>query len=359
MENRTLITLFALMLALPAGMAATAPDPAVSPPEGAGNLDPWLDASGDTMYGDLVVGEHRLLFESGSLRSDAGELIFNGLALCSVGRLACRGADGAEGAAGPQGPPGETGPVGPQGEQGAPGVQGPAGPQGEAGPTGPQGAQGEIGAQGSAGEAGPVGPQGATGPQGLAGPQGAMGAEGPIGPQGPEGPMGATGATGPQGIAGPTGPQGATGPTGAQGPAGLQGASGVVFMNFAAGSVPALTTTTSFSSARVTATVAAGQRVLITTSAAMGAGSTAATGLDIFPCYRLVGATGAPTTLAGGMFALTAPANQRHTYSTTGVASGLAAGNYEFGMCARASTPSQWSNNEWSYTSVLVATVQA
>jgi hypothetical protein len=50
------------------------------------------------------------------------------------------------GPAGPAGPPGEVGPAGPPGEVGPAGPQGPAGPAGPQGPAGPPGPQGPSGA---------------------------------------------------------------------------------------------------------------------------------------------------------------------------------------------------------------------
>jgi hypothetical protein len=60
---------------------------------------------------------------------------------------------------------------------------------------------GEVGPAGPAGPQGPAGPSGEVGPAGEAGPPGPAGPQGPAGPPGPQGPSGA-GATGIFGILG-------------------------------------------------------------------------------------------------------------------------------------------------------------
>ncbi|HUR68391.1 MAG TPA: hypothetical protein VM370_04035 [Candidatus Thermoplasmatota archaeon] len=124
---------------------ADAPDlaPAIQPPPGAGAQDPWLDARGDALAGDLDVGAHSLVLGDTPLSSPApGVLRFGASDVC------LDGAGGCVGPAGPAGPAGEPGPMGPQG---------PAGVDGAIGPAGPEGAQGAAGPQG---EIGPEGPQG-------------------------------------------------------------------------------------------------------------------------------------------------------------------------------------------------------
>jgi hypothetical protein len=284
--------LIALALLIPLGIpsqAATLP----TPPPGAGSNDPWLDAAGDTLFGDLTLGSNALVFDTGVLEAAPAGLAFNGAALCVEADEDCRGADGAPG------PQGEPGPIGPQGEVG------PQGPIGESGPAGP------------AGEPGPIGPQGEVGAQGPAGAQGLPGPPGPAGPVGPAGP------------------------------------SGVVQMAWGSGGSTTPTSTTNWISTRATAPIASGQKALITVSTALGAGATPANNLNVYPCYRLSGAITTPTTLGGGIFGLSSPANTRSTVTVTGVAAGLAAGTYEFGMCG-SSTSAAWTNNEWGYVTVLV-----
>jgi len=223
--------------------------------------------------------------------------------------------------------------------------------------TGPQGVQGDTGLQGPQGDTGPQGPQGdpgsqgTQGPQGDPGPQGIQGLQGNQGVQGNQGNTGNTGAPGAPGAPGANGSDGAQGPQGPQGPA---GGTGITQMISAAGSGPTVTTTRAFLSPTATVAVAAGQNVLINVTQSFGAGSTAATSLNIYPCYRVSGSTALPTTISLGIFGLTAAANQRLAFSITGVASGLTAGNYTVGMCG-SSTSTNWTNGEWGYVSALVS----
>ncbi len=242
---------------------------------------------------------------------------------------------------------------GPQGPPGAQGIQGPQGPAGAMGATGPQGA---AGPQGPQGPAGPQGPTGATGPQGPAGPQGNPGPAGPAGATGatgPQGPAGPVGATGPQGPAGPTGATGATGPAGpagATGPAGPQGPSGVVGQGFASGFATAPTASTAFISPTVSVTITAGQKIFVSSNAALGAGANAATSLNLYICYQ----SGTLTTFGGGTFGLTAAANQRQLYGLSAVITGLSAGTYLVGLCGASSNAANWTNNEYAYNSAIV-----
>ncbi len=84
-----------------------------APPPGAGAADPWLDADGDALYGNLDVGANSLRFTSGDLRGEADDrLTFRGRPVCVETAVECRGAPGP---AGPAGPPGPAGPAGPSG----------------------------------------------------------------------------------------------------------------------------------------------------------------------------------------------------------------------------------------------------
>ncbi len=225
------------------------------------------------------------------------------------------------------------------------GPTGPAGPTGATGPAGPTGPTGAIGA---------TGPQGATGAMGPQGPQGAQGPQGPQGPQGQTGPQGAQGPQGPQGAQGPQGPAGATGPAGPIGPA---GPTGVVSMVAVAGSgtLPNTLTANTIGFVGVTAsvTVAAGQRVHVVATKYMG-GTAAASGLDLYPCYRASGSTAAPTTYGGGMWGGSMAAAGRQSWSVNGVFQGLS-GTYTVGMCASIANPALWNNSEWGYVSAIVA----
>ena len=223
------------------------------------------------------------------------------------------------------------------------------GPAGPAGAAGPQGLPGNDGAQGPAGPAGAQGPQGI---QGATGATGATGAQGAVGPVGPEGPVGPQGPQGPQGADGQAGATGAQGPAGPAGPAGPQGPAGLVNTVFVEGQTAALTPAFQFLGPPSTVTVAAGQRIHIVSMAGLGAGATAATGLDIVICHR-IGATGNPIADTGGIFGLTSPANQRHVFSLTADLA-LPANTYQVGMCGRAATPANWNNNEWGSTTAFV-----
>ncbi|MCI0634500.1 MAG: hypothetical protein L0206_11385, partial [Actinobacteria bacterium] len=54
-----------------------------SPPSGLGTLDPWLDALGDEMFGDIKLGSHAVVYEGGALdTASPGQLQFNGHNVC-------------------------------------------------------------------------------------------------------------------------------------------------------------------------------------------------------------------------------------------------------------------------------------
>jgi len=128
--------------------------------------------------------------------------------------------------------------------------------------------------------------------------------------------------------------------------------SGIFNSAFDAGTMPYPSSTLSFISSPVTVTIAAGQKVLVISSRALG-GYAAANGLGIYPaCQSTV--PGSPIqTLDLGIFGLQVPANTRSTFSINGIFTDLPAGTYKFGMAGITSSPN-WTNSEWSYTSVLV-----
>jgi hypothetical protein len=152
-------------------------------------------------------------------------------------------------------------------------------------------------------------------------------------------------------VQGATGPQGATG---AQGPQGPQGPSGVISTTYGAGACTAPGSAINWISTTVTVTVASNQSLTVMSSAGLGAGGTAASNLNIYPCYRDTAGT-TISTLGGGIFGLTAPVNSRNIYSISGVIKFLTPGTYQVGMCGQ-STSTAWTNNEWSYTSAIVST---
>jgi hypothetical protein len=180
------------------------------------------------------------------------------------------------------------------------------------------------------------------------GPTGVQGALGPPGPTGPQGPMGLSGATGPTGTQGPLGPPGPTGP---------QGPPGVMNSGFLAGSgvstIPTGTTPQFLVNSPLSLSLIAGQKVLIMSNSAFGAGATAASGLNLFPCYKL--STGSLTTIGAGIFGLTCPANSRQEYSISGIFTAPTSGTYQVGPCGYSTQgTSTWTNNEWTYISVIV-----
>jgi hypothetical protein len=113
--------------------------------------------------------------------------------------------------------------------------------------------------------------------------------------------------------------------------------------------------TTAFIGPTVSLTIAAGALVYVSSTAALGAGSSAATSLNLYICHRT--GTGPIATVGGGTFGLTSPANQRLHYGLSAVASattGLGAGTYAFGLCGSSANAANWNNNEWGYTSAIV-----
>ncbi len=216
---------------------------------------------------------------------------------------------------GPAGPTGATGPAGPTGATGATGPTGPTGatgPQGPAGPTGPTG------------PTGPMGPTGPTGAQGLAGPQG------PAGPAGPTGPAGPAGAQGPQGIQGPIGP---TGPTGPRGPGVIASAAWNMSGTL---SIPVTGTVIwgGDPTFQNTLTVAAGDSVHVTATAAISSPGANETWVNVYACYR---SSSSATPVVGAANAGThflPPNNYTRSLATvTDIFRFTGAGTYQFGVC--------------------------
>jgi hypothetical protein len=180
------------------------------------------------------------------------------------------------------------------------------------------------------------------------------GLQGPPGPTGPTGPAGAAGPAGPTGPTGAVGPQGAQGPQGPVGPTGPQGPSGVVASAFASAGGANPTTTTAFLAPTATVTVAAGQRVFVTSDKALGSTATnGATSLNLAICRQASGAT-TPTSVGSWSYGLRVPQNTRVLYGLTAVISSLAAGTYQVGLCGSSTDATNWNSNEWGYTSALV-----
>jgi hypothetical protein len=102
-------------------------------------------------------------------------------------------------------------------------------------------------------------------------------------------------------------------------------------------------------------TIAAGQKIFVTSTATLGANATAATGLNLFLCHKLASDPDPVLDSFGGTFGLATPANTRNHYSLSGVFSGLPAGTYTVGLCGYTTeTTSHWTSNEYGYTSALV-----
>ena len=189
-----------------------------------------------------------------------------------------------------------------------------------------------------AGTAGAPGPQGDTGPPGLAGTKGdtgATGAPGPAGPQGEKGEKGDTGATGPQGAKGDT---------------------GIVTTARAAATGNSPSVTLQFLSAAATVTVAAGEKVYVSSTKALG--STAAGGasdLDLDVCYKST-ASGAVMMRSGmgELLDLRVPQNSRVPMTLTALLIGLPAGSYQVALCGTSSQGAAWNSNEYSYTTAMV-----
>lgn len=136
------------------------------------------------------------------------------------------------------------------------------------------------------------------------------------------------------------------------GPAGPQGPSGIVSSAFTSGSGNTPTNATDFLAPTVSVTVAANQKVHVVSNKALGAAATAATGLNLYICYKL--GANPITTVGGGSLGHALPPNTRVLYEMNAVITGLAAGIYNVGLCGSSALPANWNNNEWGYTSALV-----
>jgi hypothetical protein len=99
-----LLVLLSLLPGSPLALASEVAGPHTPPPPGGDNRDPWLDATGDTLYGPLDVNNQSILLAGHELRGQfaPARLTYAGRALCLQGDAACAGA---------QGPPGSVRPV--------------------------------------------------------------------------------------------------------------------------------------------------------------------------------------------------------------------------------------------------------
>jgi hypothetical protein len=148
---------------------------------------------------------------------------------------------------------------------------------------------------------------------------------------------------GPQGPAGPSGATGATGPT------------GIVSTAFthATGGNP--TSTITFLGPSVTVTVAAGQKIYVSGTKALG--STAAGGanqLKLYICYQSTAAGSSLTPVGSGLFDLGVPQNIRLPFSLSADFLPAAPGTFLVGLCGASPNAPNWNWNEWGYVSAMV-----
>jgi hypothetical protein len=102
-------------------------------------------------------------------------------------------------------------------------------------------------------------------------------------------------------------------------------------------------------------TVAAGETVYVSGQKALGSTSAAgAGGLGLRICYRPVGSTAVPTIQFTGPDGLRVAQNQRIQMGLSSFISGLAAGNWQVGLCGYSSDFANWNNNEYGNNTALV-----
>jgi hypothetical protein len=103
----------------------------------------------------------------------------------------------------------------------------------------------------------------------------------------------------------------------------------------------------------VTATITSTlQKVLVTSSKALGS-TTGAVDLDLWICYQE--GAGPLNMVGSGVFDLQLAANTRQLFTLSAAVTGLAAGDYGFGLCGRTTDVDNWNSNEYSYTTALVS----
>ena len=101
----------------------------------------------------------------------------------------------------------------------------------------------------------------------------------------------------------------------------------------------------------VTHTTAVGDNVHITAMQALGSTS-GASGLDLWPCYRVNSPQGSPSIVGFGSYGMQVTAGTRVPMSINGIAI-PGAGTFDFGLCYRTSDVN-WNNNEFGYVSTIV-----
>jgi hypothetical protein len=111
-----------------------------------------------------------------------------------------------------------------------------------------------------------------------------------------------------------------------------------------------MTATLGFSPPPAQVSVASGQQVQVTASAALGS-TGGGSGMNLWICYATTSAPTSLTQVGGGSLGLTVAAGQRQLFSLSAVISGLATDTYLVGLCG---SGTGFNNNEWGYTSALV-----
>ena len=104
----------------------------------------------------------------------------------------------------------------------------------------------------------------------------------------------------------------------------------------------------------VTMTVAAGERVHVSASAAYGttvAGG--ASGLDVAICSQSTAPSSPVVIVNAGLWGLTAAQNTRQVTTLNAVVT-KSPGTYRYGMCVQDGTaPEAWNSNDWGYVTTL------
>lgn len=105
-----------------------------------------------------------------------------------------------------------------------------------------------------------------------------------------------------------------------------------------------------------TVTVATGQIVHVTSTKVLGSAVTGGgTSLDLDICRQsLVGGSTIATSGMGGLYGVRVPQNTRQPMAVSMMFSGLPAGTYQVGLCAKSDNPASWNYNEYSYTTAIV-----
>jgi hypothetical protein len=94
-----------------------------------------------------------------------------------------------------------------------------------------------------------------------------------------------------------------------------------------------------------------GDKVVVTSSKALGANGLAASGLSLWVCRAAAGS--APVPVGDGVTELAVPANAKQLFTLSAVITSLTAGSYDVGLCGRTSN-ANWTNNDVSSTTAIV-----